>query len=69
MTGAIFKTGLKYLRPSPPSLGLRVMTTVKTKPFVNCYKTKTNVRSFVQTYDKSLSFKTKIKPFVITSML
>ena len=38
---AIFKTGLKYLRPPPPSL--RVMTKDKTKTFVNCSKTKTNV--------------------------
>ena len=42
---AIFKTDLKYLRPPPSSL--RVMTKDKTKirlkPFVNCFKTKTNV--------------------------
>ena len=42
---AIFKTGLKYLRPPPSSV--RVMTKDKTKirlkPFVNCSKTKTNV--------------------------
>ena len=42
---AIFKTGLKYLRP--PLSSLRVMTKDKTKirlkPFVNCSKTKINV--------------------------
>ena len=42
---AIFKTGLKYLRPPPSSLRLMTKdkTKIRLKPFVNYSKTKTNV--------------------------